>query len=122
MIEERQRHRFTVACFDHDLPGRRGAPNDQLLPSGIRQSDLLDGGLDAAGNRAIIEPGGEVGFSLHFIAQPVIAEIHLTAVAAVVERRYDDEGREETTARVRAASRGDHHLVFATSTMMLTQC
>jgi len=63
VIKEGQRDRFAVARFDDDL-ARLGRAADLELTAarGIGQTDLFDGGLDAATDRPVVESGGETAF------------------------------------------------------------
>src|SRR5213594_2228853 len=79
VIEEGQRDRFAVARLDDDLTRKGCAPTDQMgsCPSG--QADLLDGRLNAAPDRAIVESGRDACFRLHLVEQPIVAEVDLAS-------------------------------------------
>src|SRR3989442_1753888 len=122
VVEEREVDRLAVLRVDLDLAGR-SPPDDPDVPRRVRQPDLLHGGLEPALDGAVVERGREPRLRLHLVQQAVVAEVHLADVDAVVERRDEDQEREQAPGRARAAPpsvQAPHHCDWAPSTISFT--
>src|SRR5205085_7969885 len=121
VIKEWERDPLTVARLDHDLARRFAATHLQLLCTGrVRDADSRDRRLNPAANRAVIETCREVRFGLHLVEQAIVAEIDFADVDAIVQRRDEEQQREQATARAGTAARANHHCDCAPSTICCT--
>src|SRR5437764_129154 len=130
--EEGKMNGLRVLGVDRDLTRRRAAEDPDVLRL-TRGADVLRGRLNAALDRPVVQRGGQLRLRLHFIEQAVVAEVHLADVHPVVQHGHEDQQREETPGRARAApargpggprgprcQRTGHHWDCAPSTRSLT--
>src|SRR2546422_5109339 len=124
--EEGEMNGLAVLGLDRDL-ARRCAAHDPDVLRLIREADVLRGRLNAAPDRPVVQRGGELGLRLHLVEQAVVPEVHLADVHTVVQHGHEDQQRDETPGRARAApaqgprcQRAAHHWDWAPSTRSLT--
>src|SRR5436189_6117423 len=78
------------------------------------------GALYYAAKGALFTPGSHAGLRLHLVEHAVIAEEHLADVHTVIQRRDQEQQRQQATARAGAAPRASHHCDCAPSTIDCT--
>src|SRR5437879_1849442 len=123
VVEQRQVDRLAVSRLNADFPRRESPADIDVLGGVLGDADILDGRLEAAADRAVVERRGDPRLRLHLVEESVVAEVDLADVHPVVEQPHEDEQRDEAPGGAGAAppaERARYHWDCAPSTISVT--